>query len=570
MASNVGLRRSEKRSASAGRFRTPRFVFATALGVGLVCLLLLAQLASRQEQHTTGSPPAFLGDALGSPQQTASLVRRPASGLTLNVTDARFGLATDLASVTLTTSGSGTWRRFEGGAHRTAPFGSETVTFDKESLEQYLTVESRQGRRTWTWKLDGSARARLLDGGRVGFVDDKTGRVSDVLLGAAKIFDTHGKDVTPSGTRWRLVDRGKAQLLALDLDDAELPVPYVIDPIAYRSSGAGVQNGAGSTSLTPTIPAAVREGDFLLAHVAIKSGTAIVSDPSGLVDAGLADRGHRQPEGQPVHLPQASDSRRQRRQLVPVQHQTQARPALRRSPRGPASTTRRRSASAGAVANSLSITLPAVTANSLRIGVGAISRNNTLPGNLRRRRGLPPQRVAVNNATGAIASGVYDGFAAAGSTILTVGTAERNAGQSISVTADATAPNTSVADVPGRQRELQQHCCGTPGCATNGFCGTASDSQSGIASVAISIRQGTGNYWNGASFGSATEFMLNTTMAADDVSWSYTFAGASFPADGNYTVRVVSTDNGGNAETPGRLRHVQDRPHRPDLRACWR
>ena len=218
---------------------------------------------------------------MGSPQQTASLVRRPAAGLTLNVTDARFGLATDLASVTLTTSGSGTWRRFEGGAHRTAPFGSETVTFDKESLEQYLTVESRQGRRTWTWKLDGSARARLLDGGRVGFVDDKTGRVSDVLLGAAKIFDTHGKDVTPSGTRWRLVDRGKAQLLALDLDDAELPVPYVIDPIAYRSSGAGVQNGAGSTSLTPTVPAAVREGDFLLAHVAIKSGTATVSDPSG-------------------------------------------------------------------------------------------------------------------------------------------------------------------------------------------------------------------------------------------------------------------------------------------------
>ena len=209
LASNVGLRRSEQRSASAGRFRTPRFVFATALGVGLVCLLLLAQLASRQEQHNAGSPPAFLGDALGSPQQTASLVRRPASGLTLNVTDARFGLATDLASVTLSTSGSGTWRRFEGGAHRTASFGSETVTFDKESLEQYLTVESRQGRRTWTWKLDGSARARLLDGGRVGFVDDKTGRVSDVLLGAAKIFDTHGKDVTPSGTRWRLVDRGQ-------------------------------------------------------------------------------------------------------------------------------------------------------------------------------------------------------------------------------------------------------------------------------------------------------------------------------------------------------------------------
>ncbi|MDF2697260.1 MAG: hypothetical protein K0S65_5643, partial [Labilithrix sp.] len=245
-------------------------------------MLLLAQLASRQEQHRAGSAPAFLGDVLGSPNATAPLVRKPAPGLTTNVTGASFGLATELASVTLSTSGSGTWRRYEHGAHRTTPFGSETVTFDEESLEQYLTVESRQGRRRWTWKLDGSARARLLDGGRVGFVDEETGRVSDVLLGAAKIFDTEGKDVTPSGTRWRLVDRGQAQLLALDLDDAKLPLPYVIDPIAYRSNNAGVQNGAGSTSLTPTIPAAVREGDFLVAHVGIRDDTVTVTDPSGL------------------------------------------------------------------------------------------------------------------------------------------------------------------------------------------------------------------------------------------------------------------------------------------------
>ncbi|HJV30373.1 MAG TPA: hypothetical protein VJ645_07635, partial [Gaiellaceae bacterium] len=68
------------------------------------------------------------------PQTTASLVRTPAAGLTLNVTDASFGLASELASVTLNTSGSGTWRRYEGGAHRTTSFGSETITFEKESL----------------------------------------------------------------------------------------------------------------------------------------------------------------------------------------------------------------------------------------------------------------------------------------------------------------------------------------------------------------------------------------------------------------------------------------------------
>src|SRR6188508_422084 len=470
LASNFELRRSDKRSASAGRFRMPRFVFATALGVGLVSLLLLAQLASRQEQHITGSPPAFLGDALGSPQQTASLVRRPATGLTLNVADARFGLATDLASVTLSTSGSGTWRRFEGGAHRTAPFGSETVTFDKESLEQYLTVESRQGRRTWTWKLDGSARARLLAGGRVGFVDDKTGRVSDVLLGAAKIFDTQGKDVTPSGAQWRLVDRGKAQLLALDLDDSALPVPYVIDPIAYRSNNAGVQNGAGSTSLTPTIPAAVREGDFLLAHVAIKSGTAIVTDPSGSWTQILLTVGAGSPK---VNLytfrkkATAADSAGSSYQFD-INASTAGTAAIT-AWSGVDNTVAE--ASAGAVANSLSITLPAVTANSLRIGVGAISRNNGFPATCAAGAGCP-QRVAVANATGAIASGVYDGFAAGGSTILTTGTAERNAGQSISVTADATAPSASVLTFPVASANYN-NTVWNAGCATNGFCGTA-------------------------------------------------------------------------------------------------
>ena len=548
MASNTELRRSARRSAGAERFGTPRFILASALAVGLVCLLVLAQLASRQEQQSAGSPPAFLGDALGSPQTTASLVRTPAPGLTLNVMDASFGLASELASVTLTTSGSETWRRYEGGAHRTTSFGSETITFEKRSLEQYLTVENRQGRRTWTWKLDGSARARLLDGGRVGFVDEKTGRVSDLLLGAAKIFDTRGQDVTPSGTQWRLVDRGKTQLLALDLDDAALPMPYVIDPIAYRANNAGVQNGAGSLSLTPTVPSTVREGDFLLAHVAIKSATSTVTDPSGLWTQVLLTVGTGTPK---VNLytfrkrATAADSAGSSYQFD-----------ISASTAGTASVTAWSGvdntgtvSSAGAVANSLSITLPAVTANTLRIGVGAISRNNAFPATCAAGAGCP-QRVTVANATGAIASGVYDGFAATGSSIATTGTLERNAGQSISVTEDSTAPSASVLTFPAASGNYN-NAAWNGGCPTNGFCGTASDSQSGIASVAISIRQGSGNYWNGSSFASATEVMLNTTMAADDVSWSYTFAGTSFPAEGNYTVRVVATDNGSNAESPG-------------------
>lgn len=82
------------------------------------------------------------------------------------------------------------------------------------------------------------------------------------------------------------------------------------------------------------------------------------------------------------------------------------------------------------------------------------------------------------------------------------------------------------------------------GCSTAGICGVAADAGTGVSSVKVSIRQGTGNYWNGSSFGSATEVLL---MATGTVSWRYAFTGSSFPANGSYTVRAVATDNAGNA-----------------------
>jgi hypothetical protein len=85
------------------------------------------------------------------------------------------------------------------------------------------------------------------------------------------------------------------------------------------------------------------------------------------------------------------------------------------------------------------------------------------------------------------------------------------------------------------------------GCAAAGFCGTGSDALSGLQKVELSIRQGSGNYWDGASFGSATEVFL---PASGTAAWSYSLAGASFPADGSYTVRVRAVDNAGNVQTP--------------------
>ncbi len=86
------------------------------------------------------------------------------------------------------------------------------------------------------------------------------------------------------------------------------------------------------------------------------------------------------------------------------------------------------------------------------------------------------------------------------------------------------------------------------GCPAVGFCGTYSDSGSGIGQVEISIRQGAGNYWSGVSFSSAAEVWNATSLSAGD--WSYPFAAGSFPATGSYTIRMRATDNAGNVQTP--------------------
>ena len=79
------------------------------------------------------------------------------------------------------------------------------------------------------------------------------------------------------------------------------------------------------------------------------------------------------------------------------------------------------------------------------------------------------------------------------------------------------------------------------GCGTNGFCGTYSDSGSGVQKVEISIRRASGNYWSAGSFSSGSEVWNTTSLSAGN--WSYTFPASNFPADDTYTIRVRATDN---------------------------
>jgi len=127
--------------------------------------------------------------------------------------------------------------------------------------------------------------------------------------------------------------------------------------------------------------------------------------------------------------------------------------------------------------------------------------------------------------------------------------ANRSISASTTWTVDATAPTAAMTFPATTAYNLSGWAagCGTP--ATGDVCGTAGDIGSALTAVDVSIRQAsTGTYWNGSSFNLSSETWLRASGTA---SWSYLFDGASFPADGSYTVRWRATDAVGNSSTGG-------------------
>ena len=114
--------------------------------------------------------------------------------------------------------------------------------------EQFLTVVERQGPKTWRWHLKSlDLTPRVGDDGAVGFI--RNGRLlSDVAyIEPVRILDGAAGDVTPADARWSVAESGGRWYLELALDDAVLPIPYVIDPaISNRSVGVSTPNAAGA------------------------------------------------------------------------------------------------------------------------------------------------------------------------------------------------------------------------------------------------------------------------------------------------------------------------------------
>lgn len=89
------------------------------------------------------------------------------------------------------------------------------------------------------------------------------------------------------------------------------------------------------------------------------------------------------------------------------------------------------------------------------------------------------------------------------------------------------------------------------GSCSSAVCGTASDAGAGVDNVEVSIRQGSGNYWNAStsSFSSPVELLRTATGTT---SWSLPFPASNFATDASYTVRVVATDAATNATVESR------------------
>ncbi|NUT55882.1 MAG: hypothetical protein HOQ03_07865, partial [Thermoleophilia bacterium] len=264
VATNEELRPS-KRPAHAG----------SALLLALVALVataaaLLATATLRHEEPQV----EFLAQALGTPNRTAPLQRSLPTGERFRIRDRALVAEADFGSVALQPIGlarGAEWTRSEHGVTRRTPFGSRTLVLDGTTAEEFLTVERRQGTRTWRWQLDTSLDPKSRVDGRVALVDRRTGGTFEIA--PVQILDAGGDDVTPAGLRWTV----RGHTLALTLDDRDLPLPYVIDPAitVIAPNGTHATTSSATLSLAKPTGALVSGSTILVAHVSKRNDDAV-------------------------------------------------------------------------------------------------------------------------------------------------------------------------------------------------------------------------------------------------------------------------------------------------------
>src|SRR5580765_1478066 len=290
-------RRSAKAESTAAPRNRARLLLAASTALLLTASLAVSELATLRGARAHDAS-VFLTRELGPPldqplvrtpaRATPRLVK-PALGGKLEIRDGGLKVTSGHATVSLRFGkASGAWRRHQHGVQRKLPFGSEAIVLGLNRVEQSLTVDKRQGTRTWRWRLDATKLdPRLTADGTVRFADGK--KDSGLRILPVVVFDKRGQDITPRGLRWSLERDGRTRWLQLRLNDADLPLPYVIDPIALVAAcpggGCASSTTTNGTSVTVTRPASVATGSLMLAQVTLRNNDAITA-PAGWTTTG--------------------------------------------------------------------------------------------------------------------------------------------------------------------------------------------------------------------------------------------------------------------------------------------
>jgi hypothetical protein len=108
------------------------------------------------------------------------------------------------------------WRTFEHGVSKPTSWGHVSIAFHDNAPEKFFTISRRQGVRYWHWRL--MARG--------------VGTTQPV-----RILDAQGRNVTPRSLSWTMIPTGGSWFVKLRVDDRNLPIPYVIEPVVGAQRG---------------------------------------------------------------------------------------------------------------------------------------------------------------------------------------------------------------------------------------------------------------------------------------------------------------------------------------------
>jgi hypothetical protein len=366
---------------------------------------------------------------------------------------------------------------------------------------------------------------------------------SDLYIPAPKILNTSGLDISPNDLKWKLKAQNGGWLLQLELKDANLPVPYIIDPaISYRSGTSNILTVAGTT-LTLSKPSGVEPADLLLAEVSVEGGTGVtITAPSGWTLVRRDDNGtnlaqaiyrHVVAAGDPTSWDWTFGSHFASGGIVAYSGVNTTTPIDTSSE------------SENGTSNS-TVVAPAITtsaANELLVVFYGMEHNK----NFSTPTNMTERYDAFNAQSGASTGSAADDEtrASAGSTGTRTSTAT-GAGfwiaQSIALklTNDATAPSISIETptaVTNPTGQYYDSASGTQwvkggGSGSFSLTATASDAESGVKSVAFPSVAGTSG-WSGSTGGTDT-----ASPYASPANYSWT-AGAGSPG----TASVTATNN---------------------------